>query len=139
MAELDFAIIADHARVEGGVVHIMAGAIDTIYAPQVPVGHNLSLAMRILFTQNECGRPHRFDVIIQDADGERLAAVNGTTTPEWPDGHPVHWSVGSLAALNMGILFPRYGFYEAIIMVNDEQRKSLPLRVESVPEGGAGG
>jgi hypothetical protein len=86
--EVDYALIGDYVRAEGGVAHVIGAGIDTVYAPQVPIGQNLGLLARFTFTRNECGRPHRIEIIFQDADGERLAQLVAPVEPEYPEGLP---------------------------------------------------
>lgn len=137
MPELDFALLGDYVRAEGGIAHVIAGGIDTIYAPVVPTGQNLGLLFRILFSRTECDRPHRLEVIFQDEDGARLTQISSAVTPVWSEGQPAHWKKGLLGGFNFGVPLPRYGLYSFEMMVNDNLLKSLPLRVveRAMPEG----
>lgn len=129
MPELDFALLSDYVRTEGGIAHVIAAGIDTIHAPVTPTGQNLGLLFRILFSRTECGRPHRLEVIFQDEDGERLAAITQAVMPSWIESQPAHWKSGALGGLNIGVPLPRYGLYSFELMMNDTLLKSLPLRV----------
>lgn len=141
MPVLDYAVLCDYVRAEGGIAHAIAAGIDTIWTQEVPAGQNVGLLMRVSFTRNECGRPHRAEVIFQDEDGERLAQIMGVVEPQWPAGHPPNWRVGALLGLNIGIPLPRFGLYAFEILVNDNHMRTVPLRVmqrEGAPgeEGG---
>ncbi len=129
MPELDYAVLCDYVRAEGGLAHMIAAGIDTIFAPEVPAGQNLGFLMRIAFARTECGRPHRVEVIFQDEDGERLAEISGALSPQWQEGLPPGWRVGALLGLNIGIPLPRFGLYSFEVLVNDNQVKTIPLRV----------
>ena len=137
MPVLDYAVLCDYVRVEGGLAHVIAAGIDTILKDEVPSGQNVGLLMRVGFTRNECGRPHRVEVIFQDEDGERLAQIVGVVQPEWPEGVPPNWTSGALAGLNLGVPLPRFGVYAFEILVNDNHLKTIPLRVlrQQLPEG----
>jgi hypothetical protein len=137
MPELDFALLSDYVRAEGGIAHVIAGGIDTIWAPTVPTGQNIGLVFRVMFTRAECGRPHRLEVIFQDEDGSRLAQITSTVMPEWNDNQPPHWRTGLIGGLNFGVPLPRYGLYSFEMLMNDNQLKTLPLRVleRPLPEG----
>lgn len=139
MPVLDYAVLADYVREEDGLAHAIAAGIDTVYAPEVPTGHNVGLLMRVSFTRTECGRPHRLEVIFQDEDGQRLAHLNAVVEPDWPEGLPPNWRRGMMSALNLGVPLPRYGLYAFEILVNDTHMKTVPLRVaprEAPPIGG---
>jgi hypothetical protein len=137
MPELDFALLSDYVRAEAGIAHVIAAGIDTVRAPTVPTGQNLGLVFRILFSRTECGRPHRLEVIFQDEDGSRLAAISSAITPVWVEGQPAHWKTGVIGGFNIGVPLPRYGLYSFEFMMNDNLLKSLPLRVieTQLPEG----
>lgn len=137
MPELDFALLSDYVRAEGGIAHVIAGGIDTIFTPTVPTGQNLGLAFRLLFSRTECDRPHRLEVIFQDEDGARLAVISSAVAPVWVEGQPAHWKTGMIGGLNFGVPLPRFGVYSFEIMVNDNLLKSLPLRVveRTLPPG----
>lgn len=137
MPELDFALLGDHVRAEGGIAHVIAAGIDTIYAPAVPTGQNVGLLFRVLFTRNECDRPHRLEVFFQDEDGTRLAAMSSAVTPVWIEGQPAHWKTGVIGGFNFGIPLPRYGIYSLEMIMNDSHLKTLHLRVVEppLPEG----
>jgi hypothetical protein len=128
MPELDHALVADYVRAERGMAHVIGAGIDTVYARQVPAGQNLGLLIRLTFARSECGRPHRVEVFFQDEDGERLAELNGTVTPEWANDPP-GGRVGVGLTFNIGLALPRYGLYSFEILVNDTLMKSIPLRV----------
>ncbi len=133
MPDLDYAILCDYVREDqtGGVQHIIAAGIDTVHVAEVPTGVNFGVALRVMFTRSECDRPHRLELIVQDEDGERLATVDGHVVPTWPGpDHPAHWKVGTAAALNLGVVVPRFGVYAIDVLMNDTELRSLPFRVK---------
>jgi len=129
MPRLDYALLGDYVRAEGGIAHVISAGIDTVRAAQVPAGQNIGLLLRLAFTRSECGRPHRLEVLFQDIDGERLAELNGTMTPEWREHLPAGWDTSVLMGVNMAIPLPRYGLYAFEILVNDTHMKTVQLRV----------
>lgn len=134
MPELDYALLCDYVRVDHGLAHVVAAGIDTISAPELPTSQNVGLLMRLTFSRNECGRQHRVEAIFQDADGERLAVVDGSLTPDWQEGLPVGWRSGALMGINLRLPLPRYGEYALELLVNDNHVKTLQLRC--VPTAG---
>lgn len=131
MPELDYALLADAARDDGGLVSILAAGIDTFLAPQEPANATMAIVLRVGFTRNECGRPHRVEMLLQGEDGETVARVNGTTTPEWPAHHPVNWKTYSSLVINLAVSLP-LGQYQVIVMIDDTEAKSLPFRVREL-------
>jgi hypothetical protein len=136
MPRLDFALLADYVRPEGGVAHVISAGIDTVFAPVVPTGHNLGLLFRVEFTRQECGRPHRIEIVFQGEDGDVLTKLSSVVTPEWKEDVPIHWRVGVMGGINFGVPLPRYGLYAFEVIVNDENRKTLNLRVLPVNAAG---
>jgi hypothetical protein len=133
MPELDYALLCDYVRAEGGIAHMIGAGLDTIMAPQVPTGQNLGVVLRVAFARAECGRPHRIEIIFQGEDGERHAVVNAVVEPKWAADLPASWKQGLLAGINMGVPLPRYGLYSFEVLVNDSLLKSVPLRVREAP------
>jgi hypothetical protein len=137
MPELDFALIGDYVRPEGGIAHVIGAGIDTVVPPEVPTGHNFGLLLRLTFSRQELERPHRIEVIFQDMDGTRLAHLNTVATPTPVEGIPAGWRQGLQAAFNLGIPLPDYGQYSFEVLVNDTHLKSIPLRVVPPADPGA--
>jgi hypothetical protein len=136
MPGVDYALLAEYVRPDQGIAHVIGAGIDTVHAPQVPTGHNIGLLARFTFTRNECGRPHRIEIIFQDADGQRLAKIDASITPQYPEDIPVGWPVGVLAGFNLGLPLPGYGIYSFEILVNDTSHKSIDFRVARPPDAG---
>jgi Family of unknown function (DUF6941) len=136
--ELDYALVCDYVRAEGGLAHVISAGVDTIWTAEVPTGQNVGLLISLLFTRNECGRPHRLEVIFQDEDGERLAQISGAIEPQWPEGIPPGWRSRTQAGFNIGLPLPRVGLYAFELLVNDSNVKTIPLRVlkRETPEPG---
>lgn len=129
MAKLRAALLAEFARVQNNVLHVIGGGIDTVTVSEIPAAANFSAAIVATFTRNECGRPHRIDLILQDEDGDRLQQVNATTTPEWNDAVPASWVQQTMIALNFGVVFPGLGAYSLEVLIDDRQEESLQIRV----------
>jgi hypothetical protein len=132
--QVEYALLGDFVRAEQGIAHMIGAGIDTVHAAQVPTGHNIGLLSRITFTRNECGRPHRIEIIFQDADGQRLAQIDASVSPEYRENLPPGWPVGVLMGFNIGLPLPNYGVYSFEILVNDTSHKSIALRVAPPPD-----
>ena len=129
MADLDFAILADYVRAENGLLHLIAGGVDTIYTERVPAVQNLGLGLRFLLTPGETGRTHALEIIFQDEDGERIFETTADVTPVRPSNHTPGERIGFLAALNLFLPLPREGRYSFEILFNGTNLKTIPLAV----------
>lgn len=132
MPELDFMFLADYVRNQGNKLDALGASLDTVNVPMVPTAAPLGIGVRLLLTRQECGRTHEIEIIIQDADGTRVAELRSTfNVPlEAVDpALPVHFPLGALIALNVPIPLPHEGIYSLDLMVNNDAKKSVPLRV----------
>lgn len=125
---LEWAVLCETATVAEGKTFIHAAGWDTIYTPQFPVVVTIGLAIRIGFTKGECDRPHGVEIIVQGADGERLAGAQGSITPDWPDGHPIHWSVTESVAFTFPFLIEQPGLLSIEVLVDDDSKRTIQLR-----------
>jgi uncharacterized protein DUF6941 len=101
MPELDYALLCDYARAEGGVAHVIAAGIDTIHRPEVPSVANLGLLARIIFADDETGETHQVEVRLRDREGEQIAQVNLTAVPRRIEGLPEGWPTSALLAMRV--------------------------------------
>jgi uncharacterized protein DUF6941 len=109
MPELDYALLCDYARAEGGVAHVIAAGIDTIHRPEVPSVANLGLLARIIFADEETGEAHEIEVRLRDQEGEQIAQANLTAVPRRVEGLPEGWPTAALLAMNFGVPLPSFG------------------------------
>jgi len=139
--ELDYALLAEHVRLEpSGLAHVISGGTNVIKTTEMPTVLDIGLLLRVSFERVECERPHRVEVILQDEDGERFHHLTETGIPTWPDGYPVTWKSLQPFAFNFSVPLKKVGLYEFVIMVNDNQVKTLPYLVvlgqENEPSNG---
>ncbi len=130
MPELDFMVVADFVRQDGGVLQMVGAGFDTMLIPVVPAPHQIGIGLRLLVDVAEAQQEHRVMLIYQDADGHRLAEVAGTFgtatgAPLPPPGRPY----GILLAFNLALPVPAYGDYSLELFVNDDEeaKKSITL------------
>lgn len=130
--EIDFAFLADSAEAVNGKLYVMGGAIDTIWARQVPLIHSrLAFVLRLIFDVAEIGRKHKLEIQIMDEDGAITANLGGdleipAKNPNLPKG----WRQAFATVLNFQNLnFVKFGNYSFNILVNNSSLKNIPLRV----------
>ncbi len=138
MPELDYAMLAEHVRIDHGVAYILAGGWDGIEISEMPATTTIALLMRLGFDRAECGRPHRVEVLIQDEDGARLFQLSRTLKPEWPEGYPLTWKRHEQFKLGFPLYFERYGLHDCLILLNDSLLKTIPFVVKPLSEAAAG-
>lgn len=129
MPDVDFMVICDHVRMDGGVLHILAAGIDRIHAPSVPTQAAIGIALRLSLTRAECGRSHRIELIFQSEDGDQLLQFSAAFSSDYPEDVPAGWPANAGVPLNIAIPIPAYGRYSFELLINDESKKSIPLMV----------
>jgi hypothetical protein len=140
MPELDYMVLADYVRNDGGTIHIMGAGIDTIVAPVMPTMQPLGIALRITFgTTEEVGEPHRLTIAFQSPDERVLEATADIVTPPRPVGVPEHWRTAIGVALRLAVPLPGYGDYSCELDIdNGAVTKSIDLRVIPPPDPAQG-
>jgi hypothetical protein len=134
MPELDFMVVADYVRAEGGMLHMIAAGVDTMFVPSVPAVRPVGVGARILVDVAEAREEHHVELIYQDEDGNRLFQVSGTIGPISPDQpFPAPGrSYGVPIAFNIPLPVPRLGDYSLELLIDGEQGKSITLTVVQI-------
>jgi hypothetical protein len=118
--ELDYMVLADYVRQDGGVVHIMGAGVDTVYAPTVPTVQPFGVALRISFNSTEQpGEPHHLQVAYIGPDQRVLDASSAFAAPPVPPDFPEHWHRSLGVALQLPVPLPRYGEYMCEVSIDD--------------------
>ncbi len=129
--KMTLALLADYANVsQEGKLNIM-GVFDRIFLQAFPTLHpEMRLVMSFEFSAAELGRERRLEVKTLDADG----AVIG----EWSRMLPVperpgeHTTVVNQILNIQGMPFERPGDYVFSILVDGDEKGSVPFKVELV-------
>jgi hypothetical protein len=123
-------IVSDYVRAENGVLHMIAGGVDTITVRAVPVARNIGIGLSLKLPQGEVTESHTLRLIFYGTDGARIAEIGAdlparSETPNMPAGR----KVGVVAALNMSLPLPAYGDYSLELLVNGNHKKEIPIYV----------
>ena len=130
MLQLDYALLCDYVRVEqGGLAHVIAAGVDTIYRPEVPAVANLGLLVRVTFTDDDLGQDHQFELRLEDQEGQQVAQFTGTPPLSPIAGLPEGWAYGGVFAINFGVPLPTHGPYRFTILLDGTLAKTINLRV----------
>jgi hypothetical protein len=129
MLQLDYALLCDYVRGEGGVAHVIAAGIDTIYRPEIPTVANLGLLVRFTFTDEDLGQEHQLELQLADDEGQQVAQITGTPPLQPVPGLPEEWPYGGIITLNFGVPFPHHGPYRLTVLLDGNPVKNINLRV----------
>ncbi|HUK55805.1 MAG TPA: hypothetical protein VLY20_04025 [Nitrospiria bacterium] len=126
--KVSFAVLADCANISReGKLNIL-GIFDSIQAQQFPVTHpQMQLVMRFEADRAEAGKTKKVEVQLIDEDGEKLFQLGGEFTLGTirPGG-----MIGSNHILTINMMkFERAGDYEFKILINEEFKAEVPLKL----------
>ena len=118
--QLDYMVLADYVRQDGGVVHIMGAGIDTVQVAHVPAVQPLGVALRISFdAADPVGQEHRVRVSFVGPEKPVLWAEAPFRTPPPPPDVPAHWRTGLGVAIQIPVPLPAYGDYACELAIDD--------------------
>jgi hypothetical protein len=119
MPELDYMVLADYVRQDGGFVHIMGAGVDTITAREVPTVQPFGVALRISFdTTERPGEEHHLTVSFIGPDLPVLDANATFHTPARAPSLPEHWKTGLGLALQVAVPLAVYGDYSCEVNID---------------------
>jgi hypothetical protein len=122
------AVLADYANItREGKLNIL-GIFDVIHVQNFPVTHpQMQLVMRFEADLSEAGKTKRLEIQLMDEDGKRLFVLGGEFT--LGPGQPGE-VIGSNQILTINMMkFEAPGNYEFKILINDELKAEVPLKV----------
>lgn len=135
---LDFALIADAATVDGGGKLNVLGIFDRIRVREFPARHGrIALILRLAAGPVDTGE-HEADIRLLDPDGGQVLKLDGTLTV----GKPSSSSAPTTRiphVLNLdGINFSSAGTYHFEIRIDKELVSTIPLVLEEATGQGSG-
>lgn len=135
MPELDYVVLADYVRQDGGAIHIMAAGIDTFSVPasQLPAAVPVGIAMRITFSsRDEVGALHEVALTFSGPGGDLLRATQNLPVPPPMPGVPDHWRTAVGIAIRIALPVPAHGDYALQVMLDDDPRLSRRLDLRAI-------
>ena len=131
--QLDFAFICDYADSTSKVVAIGIG-FDQIHAPSLPVRHpRLCVVARFRAHKTEVGQKQA-RVVIMDADGSEVAAVQGIV--DLVDPVDRLETTATLVVNFDNLTFDHYGPYSAHILLDGNEIHRTAFEVSQPPAKG---
>lgn len=145
MADVEFAFLADAADARPGrKFAVIGGGVSRLGGPTFPFRHpHLALVIGLAVTGEEVGRQHELRFMVLTPDGTEMASAQATVVAGGPERS--RDSVLTFALDLWNLAFPVPGDYRIRILIDGEERKWLPLRVEQLQatsrrsRAGAGG
>jgi len=127
LARLDYALLAEFARVDhGGLLTVVGGGFTQVNVTSLPAQRQLYVAMRLLLAANEDGAEVTFTV--RPPDGRYKINLAGAV--ERPvNASAIKGEIGVMLATGVGVPLPVDGRYEVQITVNGESSSQLPFVV----------
>lgn len=129
--EVDLALLADAATIDGSGKLNILGIFDRLGATSLPTRHpRLTLVLRFSAGVDEIGT-HQVGIVLKGPDGQEVLRIDGEMNLT---GGPHSVADGVLVPhiLNMdGLVFPVAGRYAFDVRVDGEHQVSIPLTVES--------
>jgi hypothetical protein len=135
MPEVEFALLANAAQVSSDqLISMLGGGWDTAAVPEeaFPAGIVLSVLYRISFDEDELGKTHNGEIAVEEGNGERLASVTFSMTPQASEEElPPDWKHNVSMAVPVPVQFPGPGLYVVSIAVEGVTLKTITLRVKA--------
>jgi hypothetical protein len=131
--EVNLAVLADYAnRTDDGKMNIM-GIFSDVDPPSLPFVLT-SMFLVILFdaSPDEIGQTKPLAIVLRDSDGREMLRLNNEAAippPPRPGGRA---QVNIVLGL-MGLRFERVGDYEFSVLVSEEEKRIIPVRVNAPP------
>lgn len=133
--EIKLAVLADFASITlEGKLNIL-GIFDEINSAQLPA----AVPIFYIVVSYEAG-PAEFEtekvtqVVLSDADGKTMARLEQKLKVPRPTRPGSRSTVNQIGAI-MGLSFPKAGDYQFAFLINDQEAKSICLRVNQVMGG----
>jgi hypothetical protein len=131
--EVTLALLADAANVTAdGKLNIL-GVFNALGAQTFPVMHpQMALVLRFEATRAEEGRTKQIELQLADGDGQKLFKIEAQLVlPSGMPGTPIR--LNHILMLN-GIQFPRAGDYVFNVLVGDDQKAAIDLKLIEVKQ-----
>jgi hypothetical protein len=119
------ALLCDAATVRENLLHVLGGGITRIYR-QFPATLGLDLALVLTFTQSEAQEKHRLRVLVQTADGAKLAeAIAEIVVTPSLDLKPGERMTVSVALSLRQVPIPAEGIYGVEVLIGGLLQRSF--------------
>jgi hypothetical protein len=119
---VEWLILADYAEAVAGKLYLMGGGWDQINVNgEFPMQKNFAIALAIKVPWYQTNRPHTFELVFEDADGQLLGNAPGQFETGRPVGIPAGKTQRAQVAIVAGMQFERPGEYVVRALLNGEE------------------
>ena len=131
--DVPLAVLADAANVSReGKLNIF-GIFNQLWSQAFPAHHpQMQLVMVLEAPGVEAGQQKKIDIVLQDADGNKIMTINGKLLVPQPKVAGKRIRINHILPLP-GTPVPKAGDYEFIIMINGETKAQVPYSVANIP------
>lgn len=128
MAELDYAFLAEYAKVEGGTLSALGASYTQIAVARLPSQHLLYVAGRV---RAPLGENPDLSLTIKSPQGRFELSIS-FGAPDLSDVRPYDGKVGVLFAANVPIPLIDTGLYQVLLHLDGQQVRRLAFEVEVI-------
>jgi hypothetical protein len=134
MAKLDYALLAEYARVDpSGLLTTVGASFDRVRARNAAAGQQIFVALRVLLDASETTVD--FEISVRPPSGGFTIGLSGQATRN-PDAVPVDGRVGVVVTVGVLVPLPESGRYLVTVTLADGERREIPFIVEYTNEHG---
>jgi hypothetical protein len=130
--EIDFALLADFAKISGGKMDIQGGGFENVNARKFPYAHPIMfIVLRMKVHAEELEEEHNIEIRMIDPDGKNIVPPMILNINIESDIELTSYKI-PLIGNYMNLLFPEPGNYRFDIFVDGNHEKSIPLNLMKV-------
>lgn len=138
--DIDLAVLADAATVDGSGKLNILGIFDRISASNYPARHGrVAMVLRFTGGSNDAGK-HQITIALKGPDGSEVVRLNGDLQVGAPSFSAGSGTIRVPHVLNLdGLVFEKSGTYAFDVAVDGEHQVSIPLHLVDGGSAGAQG
>lgn len=136
MAEIEYAILANHAETHGGLVYLQGGGwtdANVVFPPEGPSSPlHFGIAVSVLVPWTETNRMHRLQIRIEHEDGgPPIIQAEGELEVGRPPDAQQGADQRAVLTINTITQFPKPGGYRLVAKVNNSKLRTVSFRVRN--------
>lgn len=135
MATLDYALLAEYARVDpSGLLTVVGASFDRVQASSPGAAQQVFVALRVLLDEQEA--PADFNVRVQPPSRQFTIEFTGTAARN-EQATVLDGQVAVILVMGVTVPLPEAGRYVVTVTLSGQQAKALPFVVDLPPSSSA--